>query len=320
MERAVFFDLEGPLSPQDNAYDVASKLLPGGQKLFEALSRYDDLLALEGRGGYEPGDTLALLVPFILFHGVTVKDIKKISRNSVLTPGARELINELKDDGFGVFIISTSYEAHAHQIGARLGVPPEDIRATRLVLDGLGADAVPITRKVEEELQVLVDDREIKEVLDRYFFQELPATSYGNVLERVRVVGGSRKVEALVSLAREHGLEIGDVMVVGDSITDWKMLEYVRDQGGLSVVFNGNRYALPYGEIGLAASSLEPLKILTRAMKRGEDPREVVKSISNARGDGEAVFSLITPQKLPGILEVHTHFRNLLRGGASKLG
>ena len=57
MEKIICFDLEGPLSPQDNAFEVM-KLIPNGDKIFEILSRYDDILALEGREGYEPGDTL----------------------------------------------------------------------------------------------------------------------------------------------------------------------------------------------------------------------------------------------------------------------
>ena len=52
----ICFDLEGPLAPQDNAYDLM-KLFPNGDKIFEVISKYDDLLTLEGRENYEPGDT-----------------------------------------------------------------------------------------------------------------------------------------------------------------------------------------------------------------------------------------------------------------------
>jgi len=39
------------LSPQDNAHELI-RLFPGGDRIFEALSRYDDLLTLEGKEGY----------------------------------------------------------------------------------------------------------------------------------------------------------------------------------------------------------------------------------------------------------------------------
>ena len=59
MDRIVCFDLEGPLSPQDNAFEVMGAI-PRGLEIFSALSTYDDILALEGRQDYEPGDTLKL--------------------------------------------------------------------------------------------------------------------------------------------------------------------------------------------------------------------------------------------------------------------
>ena len=46
------------------------KLFPNGDRIFEVISRYDDLLTLEEREGYEPGDTLALIVPFLILHNI----------------------------------------------------------------------------------------------------------------------------------------------------------------------------------------------------------------------------------------------------------
>ncbi len=50
----ICFDLAGPLSPQDNAYDLM-KLIPNGDKLFEVISRYDDLLT-KRRPGWGPAN------------------------------------------------------------------------------------------------------------------------------------------------------------------------------------------------------------------------------------------------------------------------
>ena len=74
----ICFDLEGPLSPQDNAYELM-KLFPGGDKIFEVVSRYDDLLTLEERADYEPGDTLALIVPFLILHDISEAYIQLFS-------------------------------------------------------------------------------------------------------------------------------------------------------------------------------------------------------------------------------------------------
>ncbi len=80
----ICFDLEGPLSPQDNAYELM-KLFPNGDKIFEVISRYDDLLTLEEREDHEPGDTLALIVPFLVLHNITEADITHLAGKASLS-------------------------------------------------------------------------------------------------------------------------------------------------------------------------------------------------------------------------------------------
>ena len=78
MANFICFDLEGPLSPQDNAYELM-KLFPNGDRVFEVISRYDDLLTLEEREDYEPGDTLALIVPFLILHDISGDNIAELA-------------------------------------------------------------------------------------------------------------------------------------------------------------------------------------------------------------------------------------------------
>ena len=134
MPHIVCFDLEGPLSPQDNAYEVMG-LFKNGHRIFETISRYDDLLALEGKEDYEAGDTLMLIAPFLVYHCITEDDIKLVSKKAMLVEGAHDLISELKKNAFEPYIISTSYEQHAHSIGSRLGIPVTNIASTRFPLN-----------------------------------------------------------------------------------------------------------------------------------------------------------------------------------------
>ncbi len=108
----ICFDLEGPLAPQDNAYELM-KLFPNGDKIFQVISRYDDLLTLEGKENYEPGDTLALIVPFLAYHGIKQEQIGIMGQRAALTPGASELVSKLRTHGWQVFCASTSYEQYA---------------------------------------------------------------------------------------------------------------------------------------------------------------------------------------------------------------
>ena len=92
MANFICFDLEGPLSPQDNAYELM-KLFPNGDRIFKVISRYDDLLTLEEKEDYEPGDTLALIVPFLILHNITENDIASLAVKATFTSGAIDLIS-----------------------------------------------------------------------------------------------------------------------------------------------------------------------------------------------------------------------------------
>jgi energy-converting hydrogenase A subunit R len=134
MANVICFDLEGPLSPQDNAYEVMG-LFREGHKVFEVLSRYDDILTLEGREGYEPGDTLSLIIPFLVYNRVCEEDIRKVSDSAKIVDGVPYTIQRLKELGWDPYIISTSYQQHAYNIGSKVGVPEEKVYCTKLALD-----------------------------------------------------------------------------------------------------------------------------------------------------------------------------------------
>jgi energy-converting hydrogenase A subunit R len=272
MGKTICFDLEGPLSPQDNAYEVMQLIGKEGAFIFEVISRYDDIISLEGRKGYEPGDTLALIVPFFLLHGITKEDIKQVSERAKIVEGAEYLFEKLQAENWDIYIISTSYEQHAYNVGCKLGIPEDKIICTKLDLEQpLQKDIVSIIKKAEEDIIELysdLDDTErIVNRLDEFFFRQLP--SLGFDIFTTRVVGGERKADAVRAIAKEKRIELSDVIAVGDSITDYKMLKEVKTHGGISVVFNGNEYAVPYANVGLASVDIRFLYIVCNAFVRG---------------------------------------------------
>ena len=60
--------------------------------------------------------------------------------------------------------------------------------------------------------------------------------------------------------------------VVGDSITDLKMLQAVNKAGGLAIAFNANEYALKYATMSLASVRLDDLWIALEAWQQGGRP------------------------------------------------
>jgi energy-converting hydrogenase A subunit R len=351
--QVICFDLEGPLSPQDNAYEVLG-LVKDGEKIFEVISKYDDVLTLEGRKGYEPGDTLKLIVPFLIYHNITEEAIKKVSSRAKIVDGAGEVVSKLKAEGWRVYIISTSYQQHAFNIARQIGVVGENIACTKMPLDAYvsklrNEDFTLIEEaegKILNELYPEMDEERIVEVLDEFFFDRLLKTRLGEIFNEVTVIGGQRKVDAMLKFADSDGVDLSQVIPVGDSITDYKMLKTVREAGGVAVVFNGNEYAVPYANVALATTDQRFLLAITSAFSRGgkEDVFDTVKQIEGSENDLDVIMDalpedvrksiastdFISPvfnymegagkSKIKDIIDTHKRFRTLVRGEAGKLG
>ncbi len=321
----ICFDLEGPLSPQDNAYEVTS-LIENGDVIFETLSRYDDFLAFTDRENYEPGDTLVLIVPFLLMHGITEKDIIGVSSHAMIVAGAKDLIAKLKVHNWDVHIISTSYEQHAYLIGAALDVPRDHIACTRFDLPGLyeelAEEDISCIRDIEDDILNINDEKEIFKKLDNFYFKELKETTLGDIFSQVRVIGGGRKVQALEEIAVSHNMPLNEVVVVGDSITDFAMLRRARDAGGVAIVFNGNEYAVPYANIALCGTDIGLLWELAQACACGDDAIELACRMEQEYRDDPRVDCLVDADadKIADVVEAHKRFRKLVRGEAAELG
>ena len=326
----ICFDLEGPLAIQDNAYELM-KLFPHGGKIFKVISRYDDLLTLESRPDYEPGDTLSLIIPFLAYHGIEEEQIATMGQKARLTTGAIELISKLKSRGWYVFCISTSYEQYASPITQRLGIPGENVACTSFPLAQirqlLSPDEFALLEQTEHEivnLNPFTDDTRIREYLNYFYWQKLPQTSSGRIIGQVKPIGGRRKVEALEKFSTRMGKPLSHWTVVGDSITDFKMLRAVNKVGGLAIAFNANEYALPYSTLGLASVSLYDLWVVLEAWEKGS--RQVVervvkkKEMAGGMGDREWFHWIAGTKDLTQPLKIHKRIRSLIRKEAAKLG
>jgi energy-converting hydrogenase A subunit R len=294
----ICFDLEGPLSPQDNAYEIM-RLAENGGKVFEALSEYDDILALRGKEGYEPGDTLKLAVPFLIYYGITEDDVRRVSQRARLVTGMKETVDWIKKKEVLVRVISTSYEQHAYNVGGQLGLSEEEIACTKL------------------DLQNMSFDDDVLESLRRI---ELKIISSGLTEECAKI----------------PGRDISEVAAVGDSITDFKMLKDVRMRGGLAIAFNANEYCLPYADVAVATVDGRALIPLIKSFLEGgkEGAIELVADLESDLSALEDEFRYLIDIKskpyfnlLDGsrkdfddILRIHKKMRMKVRGEAGKLG
>jgi energy-converting hydrogenase A subunit R len=324
----IAFDLEGPLTSQDAAFELMG-LFPGGHEVFQAISRYDDILALSGRPDYEPGDTLALIVPFLLRHRLGAADIERLAEDAPLINGAREVMERLSADGYRVCCITTTYEQYARTVAQRLGLPAERVACTAFPIEALrarlgGVDLAAVDR-VETALlglDIEKDEGRLRDLLDSFYWQELPGTPLGEAVAAVKPVGGKRKVRAVGQFAKAWQLDLSRWAVVGDSITDNGMLTAVRIADGLAVVFNGNRYALECGNVSVASLSLVDVVPLVKAWEEGGldgTRRFILREAKPAGADGPH-YHWLAGEDIAEAVGVHGRFRRLVRQAAAALG
>jgi energy-converting hydrogenase A subunit R len=251
------FDLEGPLSPMDHAAEamrVIGKKIERGDffDFFEMLSLYDDELTMEGKPGYNPGDTLRLIAPIVSTQ-LSDKELRDISEGATLTPGAKDLISSISEDD--VFVASTSYQQHAQTVSKKLGILPEHVNCTEL----------PEYKDFPyfEDLMEIFDNykktdiKTVKPMLDGLFWGTM---EYDYL--KTKVCGGQRKLDVVNKIAEERELKLNNFVFVGDSITDINALEGVKKSGGLAVSFNGNNYSVPKANLAISALSLMAIKPL----------------------------------------------------------
>ena len=75
-KRVFVTDCEGPISKNDNAFELAAHFIPDGDRFFANISKYDDVLAdVVKKEDYKAGDTLRLILPFLKAYGANDKRI-----------------------------------------------------------------------------------------------------------------------------------------------------------------------------------------------------------------------------------------------------
>jgi energy-converting hydrogenase A subunit R len=85
----------------------------------------------------------------------------------------------------------------------------------------------------------------------------------GAILREVTPIGGPEKAKALNDSLAKTGLKMSEVIYVGDSITDVQAFEAVRAGGGLTISFNGNRYAVGAAEVVVVSDSAWSIALVT---------------------------------------------------------
>ncbi len=280
-------DCEGPISKNDNAYELTEHFIPDGNSFFALVSKYDDVQAdIIKRPGYKAGDTLKLILPFLKAYGATNENIGKFSAEHILLiPSAGNTLRFVSSL-MPSFIVSTSYEQYIHALCIVVNFPCENVYCTKLDIDKyeVANEEVERLRRVREEIATMpmieipesavsandfsTRDQKTVRRLGEIFWKEIAEMESGKMLEEVNPVGGYEKARAVEDIVKKTGSSLRDVMYVGDSITDVEPFRLVRENGGLTVSFNGNRYAVREAEVAVLSNNTIITSILADAFAK----------------------------------------------------
>ncbi|MGF7119037.1 hypothetical protein [Methanobacterium oryzae] len=336
MGKKVFIsDCEGPISINDNAYELAGHYIEDGEKFFTIVSKYDDILVDEvKREDYYAGGTLKLIVPFLKAYGATNKDIVEFSKENVLLiPGAKDTLQYIKSI-MPSFIVSTSYSQYIQALCDLIEFPFENTYSTSLDIDEYS-----ITNEDKEKLMeyrsTIIENPDF-EVIDQIFWDEILDLPIHEIMKNVNPVGGEGKKEAVLDIAIKYGFQNSDIMYVGDSITDVEPLRFAKERGGLAISFNGNEFAIRDAEIAIMADNTVMISIIADLFNRFgkeevinfinsymDNHENAINNYSINRGLKEAFnqvnlpkIAIINSENFENIVNESKTFRNLVRGEA----
>jgi len=281
-------DLQGPVTANDNACELTSRIIEGGEHFFQVVSRYENVLAnIVRKDGVKAGDTLRLILPFLKAYGATDSSLLRMSREDLrVVPGADKTMRYVQEF-MSSFIVSTSYE---HYVGAaceHIGFPFENAFCTRLSMDmyemeeweeetlrNLAKEIVrmPLIKVPDNARNVRdleQDDRMMVRRLEEIFWTEMTDLSSYQLISQVNPVGSDEKATSVVEICKRLSVPLEDCMYVGDGVTDVRALQVVRRSGGLSVAFNGNIDALREADVAVISENTIPTSILAEIFYRG---------------------------------------------------
>lgn len=270
-------DCEGPLTLNDNAYELADYFIPDGGELFKTLSLYDDYLVdIVEKEGYKAGNTLKLILPFLLNAGVTNDDMVEFSRNNIsVLKDSKELLNHIKKM-MNHYIVSTSYGQYIEALSDYMDFPFENTFYTSVDVDVDMSNEEKVS--IEKFKNQILENPKDYDLFDKIFFEEIPKMSFYDSIKDVEVVGGEGKKKAIEKIISDKNIDKNQIFYIGDSITDVEPLKFAKNNNGISVSFNGNRYSINAAEIAIISESAIP-SLLIADIYNENDREEVLKFI-----------------------------------------
>ncbi|WP_458455885.1 hypothetical protein [Methanobrevibacter sp.] len=254
-EKSFITDCEGPLTLNDNAFELSANFIDNGDELFKILSLYDDYLAdIVKKENYKAGNTLKLILPFFIAENLKNDNLVDFSKKHIYAVNDSKFLLSYLKKSMNTYIVSTSYGQYIEAVSDYMEVPFENTFYTRVNLDGLTLNEEEL-EKINEFKGLILENPDDYDLFDDIFFNEIVNMGFYEGIRDVDVVGGQGKKLAINEIIRRDGIDADEILYIGDSITDVEPLDFARKNNGVSISFNGNEYPLKVAEIAVVSPS-----------------------------------------------------------------
>lgn len=338
-EKSFVSDCEGPLTLNDNAFELADNFIEDGGELFKILSLYDDYLAdVVKMENYKVGNTLKFILPFFVVEGLKNKDMIDFSKNNIYAVSDSKFLLKYLKEAMNTYIVSTSYGQYIEAVSNYMEVPFENTFYTNVDMDCLKLNDEE-TQKIIEFKKMILENPKDYELFDDIFFTQIPEMGIYEKIRQIEVVGGKGKKLAIDRIIERDSINQNEIFYIGDSITDVEPLEFAHNNNGISVSFNGNEYPLKVAEIAIVSPSAVPTALLADVYAQNDKNKvlEFIKDynesddlkklfdeynvLNEIRDKFFATFSnnypviqIITRENYSEILKISKEMRNNIRG------
>ena len=290
-EKSFITDCEGPLTLNDNAFEICAHFIDDGDKLFKILSLYDDYLVdIVKKDGYKAGNTLKLILPFFVLEKLTNDHLIDFSKNNIYAVRDSKILLKYLKETMNTYIVSTSYGQYIEALSNYMGFPFENTYYTNVDVDSLSLNDDEISKISDFKTQIL-ENPEDYELFDEIFFSEIPKMGIYENIKKIDVIGGLGKKLAIDDIIENDKIDINNMLYIGDSITDVEPLAFARDNNGISISFNGNEYPLKVAEIAIVSPSAITTAVIAN-IYANTDKSKVLQFINeyNSNDDLEKLF------------------------------
>jgi energy-converting hydrogenase A subunit R len=315
---------EGPVSMTDSTREIVETFLPEGGKLFTLLDKFDEYLGeIERSTGYQSGGALRYILPFLKAAGVTDTGVREFwTRHIQVMTGVKEIFASIQEK-MKTYIVSSSYVHYIEEIGKYLGLDPDHTYSTQVFFDdyemgekeqkmftGLMSAFLQLPPVSWNEAGVVPPEGQFSiDSLKTFLLERLSTLSVNQWLKGIHPVSGAAKADAVIDIAKRNNVSLETVIYVGENTTDVKALSLVREQGGLSISYNGNREAVLNAGYIVVSKDTDVLKDIAltfsqsgkKGIKEGTTPEGAfVCSRANCDIDNVVFFSENMRKELQG--------------------